>query len=1218
MAGNDKAPCTSCAAWQQRHKELEGEYQELEGKCQELSRMGLQSRDFQPEEIVSREALATEVQLPCVQSQPLLRSPQPSVDAEMPQAPAELANGTNGQRQQAPTEIHGSTSGQQQQAPIQSRDMSDTEIQLRQHIGDIENLLRQRNAETARMKKGRFEGEEWQPVAKAYVDHLKTSTDEAWEGVVQALVRRLRADVHRYLAELPSAGNSDYCQVEKDCAYSHSKFMEEIEAAGAKVLVSFSRALMGTDENDRFQDHRIACMVAGVIDAEDKSRDGNWEWAMASAVMQQILSLTGSREAMALGGRAMPGSVSADTYHKRLVRDNDAFTELKGRAMPDDANALGQFDNIGNYIHDINTARASVAQKFVANIVTNVEGWIFRGQINGKPAPFTQGLAIGHKHSPMCFKPLVNSEGQCSSAFTQAEHEGQELTVLNDGTVRTPEGIARKVTWCGPVPQPGAVVIITEVEMATKYEPAHCGSVKTSTGHIFQNPDLVPATLMELHTAPVFGDEQSEQDVFDQGVSTYLREQFQYMLEHGGVFCDNSWHDKLEDYTAGTKAREAAMAEASMRTLNVACTTCNCVHAVATTKQVCDWCGDHDTIPYQAARQEEKNKVATSHFAGDLMIGGKRRHKPKTKDVRVKAGKAWTTTVIDELEVITSTAKGKLERYVLPITPVNPNNRERIKTVLRNIGKYLKVRGFVPDAQVKREWAYAGSDYGAALTNIDPETEAEFMRFHWIPGTGHEDAVYLSDLCETAQVHVGDQFALLHGFPTEAGKNLLASAKSKKHISRDYLLEVLRPAFVRGIIRAYLSTCSEAPAFEDFHTWLQVQASKEVANQNADLQVGHKNANLQFAIKFWCLETIPAYVLFREGIEEGGLGNYTKFSAGRKKCSLVLYKQHNTNYLPLVLDDVALVEHRCTAEVRTERRTILSCNGMGFDWQVENGNHVIKRHVGGVGSTRQWALAQMIRAFAPGAKKQVFADLGIPMRSHDEKRTPIDLTVDVYNSEMELHASQVLNPDRTVHFAPCSVMGKVEAAILNPNAFDLFWSSPGNVTAMRDVVRVMKINGKPVPQAKELFVLDTHLAAILTDARQLGALKTAEQSLRKELEVVQVELRAAKDSATAAVDDKQIAELEKTEAKKKLELERLKAEQEEERASWASAVPEDIQSVLQSQGYTVSAERARAVKAIACQSQSATAKKSQPKDMNNDWYYTSLNFGVCMVMECVY
>jgi hypothetical protein len=157
-----------------------------------------------------------------------------------------------------------------------------------------------------------------------------------------------------------------------------------------------------------------------------------------------------------------------------------------------------------------------------------------------------------------------------------------------------------------------------------------------------------------------------------------------------------------------------------------------------------------------------------------------------------------------------------------------------------------------------------------------------------------------------------------------------------------------------------------------------------------------------------------------------------------------------------------------------------------------------------------------------------------------------------------------------------------------------------------------------VPQAKELFVLDTHLAAILTDARQLGALKTAEQSLRKELEVVQVELRAAKDSATAAVDDKQIAELEKTEAKKKLELERLKAEQEEERASWASAVPEDIQSVLQSQGYTVSAERARAVKAIACQSQSATAKKSQPKDMNNDWYYTSLNFGVCMVMECVY
>ena len=55
----------------------------------------------------------------------------------------------------------------------------------------------------------------------------------------------------------------------------------------------------------------------------------------------------------------MPGAVSADAYHKRLARDNDAFAELKGRAMPDDAN--GQFDNSGDYIFDINTAHASVA-----------------------------------------------------------------------------------------------------------------------------------------------------------------------------------------------------------------------------------------------------------------------------------------------------------------------------------------------------------------------------------------------------------------------------------------------------------------------------------------------------------------------------------------------------------------------------------------------------------------------------------------------------------------------------------------------------------------------------------------------------------------------------------------------------------------------------------------------------------------------------------------
>ena len=56
----------------------------------------------------------------------------------------------------------------------------------------------------------------------------------------------------------------------------------------------------------------------------------------------------------------------------------------------------------------------------------------------------------------------------------------------------------------------------------------------------------------------------------------------------------------------------------------------------------------------------------------------------------------------------------------------------------------------------------------------------------------------------------------------------------------------------------------------------------------------------------------------------------------------------------------------------------------------------------------------------------------------------------------------------------------------------------------------------------------------------------AEQSLRRELEAVQVKLEAAKESATAAEDAKRIAELEKAEAELKVELERLKAEQEEQ------------------------------------------------------------------------
>ena len=109
----------------------------------------------------------------------------------------------------------------------------------------------------------------------------------------------------------------------------------------------------------------------------------------------------------------------------------------------------------------------------------------------------------------------------------------------------------------------------------------------------------------------------------------------------------------------------------------------------------------------------------------------------------------------------------------------------------------------------------------------------------------------------------------------------------------------------------------------------------------------------------------------------------------------------------------------------------------------------------------------MERAYAPHARAHLFEALGIKERQDTDERSPLELTVDILNAEIELQQSQVLNLQHACPFSVWSVPLKAaskrenaeDSRTLNPAAQHLFFSSPGtaphktNAAGMRATVQ---------------------------------------------------------------------------------------------------------------------------------------------------------------------
>ena len=85
---------------------------------------------------------------------------------------------------------------------------------------------------------------------------------------------------------------------------------------------------------------------------------------------------------------------------------------------------------------------------------------------------------------------------------------------------------------------------------------------------------------------------------------------------------------------------------------------------------------------------------------------------------------------------------------------------------------------------------------------------------------------------------------------------------------------------------------------------------------------------------------MPGLLAFQVGVREN---NASMWRSGRKALLPLLYTNNHSRWAPLLLDDIAVVDHRCTAPVRRLRELFLSCRGQGFGWIQEEANKKAKR-----------------------------------------------------------------------------------------------------------------------------------------------------------------------------------------------------------------------------------------------------------------------------------
>jgi hypothetical protein len=248
---------------------------------------------------------------------------------------------------------------------------------------------------------------------------------------------------------------------------------------------------------------------------------------------------------------------------------------------------------------------------------------------------------------------------------------------------------------------------------------------------------------------------------------------------------------------------------------------------------------------------------------------------------------------------------------VVGVIPENPNTEDRITRVLDAIGKMAKLRGFVPEEEVKREWVNVTADLGAIMVmfkRIENEDKREekssnYENFRFVFPTGHEAMscmkAILKLMMEMGYEHLGPGY----GFWSPK-QTVILFAGYDFRICTDFILEVYRPIMTDKLISAWWKTQPEDKYdAKALLAWVKEQSSTNVNFKCHALLL---------------LELVNGYANLQKGAR---MNIFAQHAAGRKAILPIMGSLNHLDYFKAMLKDIERYQFLCPPSIQKFHRT---------------------------------------------------------------------------------------------------------------------------------------------------------------------------------------------------------------------------------------------------------------------------------------------------------
>ena len=504
----------------------------------------------------------------------------------------------------------------------------------------------------------------------------------------------------------------------------------------------------------------------------------------------------------------------------------------------------------------------------------------------------------------------------------------------------------------------------------------------------------LPDDFLVARSAPADGEERSETGVLATEASAQRASALTRVLRQCTQRGDGTWSDPVVE--AAALAAAAPPPAASVEARPKLCRFCLAAHLA--NAQVCQFCSDRPKLPTmdEMRRAAEADAAAASKPVTVLI---KRRRWLKVRDVScctfeggvLKLRREYQEPVGAD-EPAEDDVTVTLIHEVLPVLPFEPNTDANIEAALRHIGKVCCVRGFVDDADVKREWVAVQCDQGALSRAVLDRPDSCFQRILCIPGTGHESTVYLRAVHALLN-SLGFGAIIAEVYAASPGVVSYLQRGADVHQTRDWVLTVVLPALWSAAAREYVQSSGGIKDAAGFEVWMRSSAGVDPRFAFASDVLLHLLAGLR------CVHV---------GIRSN---DHVNFSAGRMELLIWMVVRGAINYVPLVIRDRADGEFLCTQEVRMWRHDTLSCaNGEGGDYNLEEVHLTLQAHNPGAGRN-DWYFVSVFYDTVRRARAALGAVLGVAVRYLSGSRPPLDLSADRAAVERILWRDRSLKPD---------------------------------------------------------------------------------------------------------------------------------------------------------------------------------------------------------------